>query len=240
MGNPWSHLGKVSVPTLFTAQVKKLLAIAAFRAFKTLLLQQNPRRVVLNKRRTKIICKIASPQFPKLIHWSAQLWRTEWIQSPLHSVQRRPGWKCRPMNRFCKEKRKIARTMIYLRTFPTLPSVHRPVLRVLPAIADVHSNIPKDCVEHAVACIALQYVYLLVYLFSSIFFFRSWFVLFFSVYFFVYRLVCSVLFVKSCWIRGGLSCSASFFSTFLLQNISSSFVVDIPPNSSLTPGSCHV
>ena len=35
-------------------------------------------------------------------------------------------------------------------------------------------------------------------------------------------------------------CPTSFFSTFLLQNISSSFVVDLPPNSSLTQGSCHV
>ena len=29
---------------------------------------KNPRRVVLNKRRTKIIGKIFSPQFPKSIH----------------------------------------------------------------------------------------------------------------------------------------------------------------------------
>ena len=65
---------------------------------------KNPRKVVLNKRRTKIIGKIVSPQFPKSIHWSAQLWRTEWIQSLLHSVQRRPSWKCRPI--FLQRKKK--------------------------------------------------------------------------------------------------------------------------------------
>ena len=79
---------------------------------------------------------------------------------------------------------------------------------MLPAITDVHSKIPKDCAEHAVACFSLQFVYLLVYLFSWVqFFFHE---LFFSV-FSPYISLFIAWFVKFC-----LSIHAEFAVVYLV------------------------
>ena len=157
VGNPWSDLGKVSVPTLLTAQVKKLLAIAAFRAFKTLLLQKSEKicfKQTENKdKRQNSLTSI--PQVDSLIR-PVVAHGVNTISAPFSPET--AELKMSSNEYFCKEKRKIGRTVKYLRTFWTLSSVHHPVLRVFPAITDIHSKIPKDCAEHSVACIALQYV----------------------------------------------------------------------------------